>query len=132
MQSTLDAATPMFAKIRHVISGLLAVAGTLALILMAVRQYNVRTAHVDELWFVGVMVAITFEAIANFLRPAAVGPKISIWSLTLTGCSCMFGGFVMKHGFVVALGGAMIAGAYVLAVFVPNTPSPATSDNAAR
>jgi hypothetical protein len=77
-------------------------------------------------------VAITFEALANFFRPASVGPKISIWSLTLMGCSCIFGGFAMKHGAVLALGGAMIAASYVLAVFVPNAkPIDRTADHPA-
>jgi hypothetical protein len=141
--------TMMLAKFRHVASGCLAVAGTGALTLMAVRQYNLPTAQLHELWFLGLMVAITFEALANFFRPASVGPKISIWSLTLMGCSCIFGGFAMKQGAVLALGGVMIAAGYVLAVFVPNpaalgtaikagggehTPGqpPHPSDNAAR
>jgi hypothetical protein len=145
MASMTTTTTAKFAKFRYVASGFLAVAGTLALTLMAVRQYAVPTAHVQELWFLGLMVAITFEAIANFFRPDSVGPKISIWSLTLMGCSCMFGGFVMKQGTVLALGGAMIAAGYVLAVFIPNAVSldrklgdqsaekqPVTSDNAAR
>jgi hypothetical protein len=142
----IPANTPVkFARFRHIVSGILAVAGTFALSFMAFRQYNAQTVNVQDLWFLGLMVAITFEALANFFRPTSVGPKITIWSLTLMGCSCVFGGFAMKHGAVLVLGGAMIAGGYAMAVFIPNAipldpnaapqsgdKRPGTSDNAAR
>jgi hypothetical protein len=126
------ATTEKFAKIRRYASGLMAGAGTAALTLMAVRQYNSPNIQAQDLWLVGLMVAVTFEAIANFFRPTAVGPKVSIWSLTLMGCSCLVGGFALKHGIIVALGGALIAAGYAMAVFVPAVPNPATSDNASR
>jgi hypothetical protein len=124
--------TEKFAKIRHGLSGLMALAGTSALTLMAVRQSKVPHLQAQDLWLVGLMVAVTFEAIGNYFRPAAVGPKVSIWSLTLMGCSCLVGGFALKQGLIVALGGALIAAGYVMAVCVPAVPNMATSDNASR
>ena len=144
MPSTFDAATAKLAKLRHVASGLMAVLGTAGLTFMSVQQFNGQGFYARELWFLGLMVAITLEAIATFFRPETAGAKMSIWSLTLMGCSCVFGGFVLKQGLLVALGVAMILAGYVVVVFPAmakkpdqapgNAPSqsPGTSDNAAR
>ena len=133
------------AKFRRVASGVLAVVGTATLTFAAVRQFsggNGLQAH--ELWFLGLMFAVTFEAIATFFRPESVGTKVTIWSLTLMGCCCVGGGFAMRQGLVLALGVAMILSGYAMAVFEPTVglpePTPEepqnqrapTRDNAAR
>jgi hypothetical protein len=117
MASALAFATAKLAKLRRVASGVLAIIGTMALTATAVRQYGGHGFQAHELWFLGLLLAVTLEAIASFLRPEAVGVKVSIWSLTLMGCSCVFGGFVMRQGLILALGGAMILTGYVMAVF---------------
>lgn len=132
MALTLAAVTAKLTKLRYVASGLLAVLGTATLTFMFVQQYKGHGFHVHELWFLGLMFAVTFEAIATFLRPEVVGGKVSIWSLTLMGCSCVFGGFVMRQGLLLALGLAMIIAGYIMAVALPNGAAPASSDNAAR
>jgi hypothetical protein len=144
MASTLDAATAKLIKLRHFASGAMAVLGTAALTYMAVQQFNGQGFYARELWFLGLLLAVTLEAIATFFRPETSGAKMSIWSLTLMGCSCVFGGFVLRQGLLVGLGLAMVLAGYVVVVFPPlakkaetdpgQPPSehPATSDNATR
>jgi hypothetical protein len=144
MASTLDAATAKLGKLRHIASGVMAVLGTAALTYMSVQQFNGQGIYARELWFLGLLVAMTLEAIATFFRPETSGAKMSVWSLTLMGCSCVYGGFVLRQGLLVALGVAMVLAGYAVVVFPQlakkaepdpgKTPSerPATSDNAAR
>ena len=136
MALTLDAATAKLARLRHAACGLMAMLGTVALIYMSVQQYKGQGFYARELWFLGLIVAVTFEAIATFFRPETAGAKLSVWSLTLMGCSCVYGGFAMKQSLVVALGLAMILAGYVMAVVLPSPPKAGqptgTSDNAAR
>jgi hypothetical protein len=119
MASSADKLVTIIAKIRHVGSGLLALLGSLSLIYMAVRQVNGDALRPQDLWVLGLLVAVTFEAIARFFRPARDTSKITIWSLTLMGCSCVVGGFAQRNGYIVALGGAMIVCSYIMTLVSP-------------
>ncbi len=134
MASSLDAVVGKMLTFRRAVSGIMAVMGTAALTFLAVQQFS-EPLRAQELWFLGLIVAVTFEAIVTFFRPHTVGVKLTIWSLTLIGCSCIFGGFIMSRGVVVALGLLMIMAGYAMAV-VPDAPAtdqkPDASDNAAR
>jgi hypothetical protein len=120
----------------------MAVVGTIALLHMAIRQhtsqFNGNGLRPQELWLLGLIFAITFEAITNFFRPETVGGKLSVWTLTLMGCSCLFGGFALGQIAIVALGSFIIMAGYAMAVFQPNPPlsrpppQADASDNAAR
>jgi hypothetical protein len=136
MASSLDAWVAKMVTFRRAVSGIMAVMGTAALTYLAVQQFSGEPLRAQELWFLGLIVAVTFEAIVTFFRPQSVGVKLTIWSLTLMGCSCMFGGFVMSRGSVVALGLLMIMAGYVMSIF-PTASLAAdqqarASDNAAR
>jgi hypothetical protein len=108
-----------FIKVRHFGSGALSVLGSLALIYMAVQQSSGYALRLQDLWVLGVLVAVTFEAIARFFRPTSDMSKVTIWSLTLMGCSCLAGGFAQRNGYILGLGGAMIVCSFIMAVIVP-------------
>jgi hypothetical protein len=136
MASTSDKAVVALSRMRRGASGLMAVMGTVALAFASVQQFSGQGFLANEVWLVGLMVAVTFEAIATFFRPQTSGTQMSIWSLTLIGCSCVCGGFAMKQSFFAALGIAMVLAGFAMAVFLPIATTagqpPGTSDNAAR